>query len=116
MEDIIAALRISTTFLLAALGELMIERSGVLNLGIEGVMTLGAFSAFITAYFTGNPLLGFLVSCAIGAAIGLLTYILLVDLGTKPACHLLGNYIAPYFLKLLPVQNDFLSTNSPANR
>jgi len=46
-------------------------------------MTLGAFSAFITAYFTGNPLLGFLVSCAIGAAIGLLTYILLVDLGTN---------------------------------
>lgn len=83
MEEIIAALRISTPFLLAALGELIIERSGVLNLGIEGVMTLGAFSAFITAYFTGNPLLGFLVSCAIGAAIGLLTHILLVDLGTN---------------------------------
>ncbi len=98
MEEIAAALRISTPFLLAALGELIIEKSGVLNLGIEGVMTIGAFSAFLTAYITGSPLLGFVVSCAVGAAVGFLAYLLLVDLGTNQ--HVTGLGITLFLTSL----------------
>ena len=51
-----------TPLLLATLGEIYSERSGVLNLGVEGMMILGAVSAFATAFTTGNPWLGMLVA------------------------------------------------------
>ncbi len=51
-----------TPLLLATLGEIYSERSGVLNLGVEGMMILGAVSAFATAFITGNPWLGMLVA------------------------------------------------------
>ena len=53
-----ALIRIATPLILATLGELINERSGVLNLGIEGIMLLGAMVGFTTAYFTGNLWLG----------------------------------------------------------
>ena len=45
----------STPLLIAATGELVVERSGVLNLGVEGMMIMGAVVAFATAQVTGNP-------------------------------------------------------------
>ena len=48
----------STPLLLAAIGELVVERSGVLNLGVEGMMVIGAVCAFAAAYLTGNPWIG----------------------------------------------------------
>jgi general nucleoside transport system permease protein len=50
----------STPLVIAALGELVTERSGVLNLGVEGMMIMGAVSAFATAQITGSPYLGIL--------------------------------------------------------
>ena len=61
-----------TPLLLATLGEIYAERSGVLNLGVEGMMIVGAFSAFAVAYATGNPWLGILVSAAVGGAFSLI--------------------------------------------
>ncbi|MHA1593993.1 MAG: ABC transporter permease [Candidatus Baldrarchaeia archaeon] len=58
---------ISTPILLATLGEIYAERSGVLNLGIEGIMSMGAVCAFIITFTTGNPLLGVLISLIVGA-------------------------------------------------
>ena len=55
-----ALIRISTPLLLATLGELYNERAGVLNLGIEGIMLLGAMVGFTAAYFSGNLLVGHL--------------------------------------------------------
>ena len=52
----------STPILLAALGELVVEKSGVLNLGVEGMMLIGAVTAFAITYNTGNPWLG--IVCA----------------------------------------------------
>jgi general nucleoside transport system permease protein len=51
-----------TVLLFAALGEILAERSGVLNLGVEGMMLIGAMSAFSTTVSTGNPWLGVLVA------------------------------------------------------
>ena len=52
----------STPILFAALGELVVERAGVLNLGVEGMMIVGALSGFATAYYSGNAFLGFAVA------------------------------------------------------
>ena len=59
----------STPLLLAATGELVTERAGVLNLGVEGMMVMGAVVGFVTAYNTGSPMLG--VGAGILAGIGM---------------------------------------------
>ena len=58
--------------LLAALGETVVERAGVLNLGVEGMMVVGALGGFVTAVATGSPVLGFLGGVAAGAALSLI--------------------------------------------
>ncbi|MCJ8309918.1 MAG: ABC transporter permease [Hyphomicrobiales bacterium] len=62
----------STPLLIAAIGELVVERSGVLNLGVEGMMIMGAVAAFATAQVTGNPYIAAVAAVAIGAAFSLL--------------------------------------------
>ncbi len=65
---LIASLMVaSVPIILAALGELVVEKAGVLNLGVEGMMIMGAICGFATAVATGNPYLGFLGG-ALGAA------------------------------------------------
>ena len=66
---LIASLMVaSTPILLAAIGELVAEKSGVLNLGVEGMMITGAICGFAIAVETGSPFLGF-IAAAIGAAL-----------------------------------------------
>ncbi|MET3599971.1 ABC transporter permease [Martelella mangrovi] len=62
----------STPLVLAAIGELVCERAGVLNLGVEGMMVMGAVGAFATAHATGSPYLGMLAGLATGAVFSLL--------------------------------------------
>ena len=62
----------STPILLAALGEVITERSGVMNLGIEGIMLIGAFCGFWGALTTGNPWFGILIALIAGALVGVL--------------------------------------------
>jgi simple sugar transport system permease protein len=62
----------STPLLIAATGELVVERSGVLNLGVEGMMIMGAVAAFVIAQVTGNPYLGALAGIAVGGLFSLL--------------------------------------------
>ena len=73
----LSTLRLSIPLTLAALGATICERSGIINLGVEGMMLLGAFSGVLGVHLTGSPLLGILLSLAIGALIGLV-YALLV--------------------------------------
>lgn len=61
----------ATPFLLAALGELVVERAGVLNLGIEGIMALGAVMAFIVVYHGGGHVAAFGVAALAGMALSL---------------------------------------------
>ena len=71
-EFLARSLEASTIFTFAALGELIGQRSGVLNVGIEGVMLFGATLGFIAAQTTGSYLIGFIVGIAIGGLLGLL--------------------------------------------
>jgi ABC-type uncharacterized transport system permease subunit len=66
----------STPLLFAALGELVTERSGVLNLGVEGMMAVGAVCGFAAANLTGEPALGILASAIAGALIASLFAVL----------------------------------------
>src|SRR5712692_4589007 len=63
---IIRGTAFGTPLLWGALGEIYAERAGVVNLGMEGMMILGALGAFATAQITGSPVLGLLVAGAIG--------------------------------------------------
>jgi simple sugar transport system permease protein len=72
-EVLIAALMVaSTPILLAAIGELVVEKAGVLNLGVEGMMIFGAICGFAVAVETGSPALGFLGAAAGAAALSML--------------------------------------------
>ena len=62
----------STPLLLAAIGELVVERAGVLNLGVEGMMIMGAVSGFAAAYTVGSAAVGVAVSAATGVCVALL--------------------------------------------
>lgn len=62
----------ATPLIFAATGELVVEKSGVLNLGVEGMMIMGAICGFATAVESGSPLLGFAAAAAGGAALSLL--------------------------------------------
>ena len=62
----------ATPILTAAIGELVVERSGVLNLGVEGMMITGAICGFAVAYQTGSPTLGFILAAVGGAGLSLL--------------------------------------------
>jgi len=71
----------ATPLLFAAIGELVVEKSGVLNLGVEGMMIIGAVAGFAIAVVTGHPALGFAAGALAGAGMalvfGLLTQVLL---------------------------------------
>jgi ABC-type uncharacterized transport system permease subunit len=68
---------------LAALGETVNERAGVLNLGLEGIMLSGALAAFLGDYYTHSPVVGALCGVAIGVLIGALKAFLSVTLKTE---------------------------------
>jgi simple sugar transport system permease protein len=66
------ALRVSTPFLFVSLGECITEKSGRINLGLEGILVMGAMSGYAVSYLTGNPWLGVLAAGVAGMLLGLL--------------------------------------------
>ncbi len=88
----------STIFLVAALGELLGQRSGIINVGIEGVMLFGATLGFVTAQSTGSYVLGFLVGIAIGGLLGLLHGFFSITLGGDQVVSGMGIWILGFGL------------------
>jgi simple sugar transport system permease protein len=66
------AIRISTPFLFVSLGECLTEKSGRVNLGLEGTLVMGAMGAYGISYLTGSPWLGVLAAGALGVVLGTL--------------------------------------------
>ena len=69
---LLSAIRLSTPLLLAALGGLYSERSGVINIALEGLLLAGAFTAATVTWFTGNPWVGLLAAVAAGVFVALI--------------------------------------------
>lgn len=80
ISTIARALAYGTPLLWGTLGEVYAERAGVVNLGVEGMMAIGAFSAFAVAQSTGNPGLGILVAAVAGGGAALIHALLTVTL------------------------------------
>lgn len=97
-EFIARCLEAAMIFTFAGLGELINQRSGILNVGIEGVMLFGATLGFIVAKTTGNYLLGFLVGIAIGGLLGLLHGFFSITLGADQVVVGMGIWILGFGL------------------
>ncbi|PLS21510.1 ABC transporter permease [Neptunicoccus cionae] len=83
-----AAIRIATPLILATMGELICERAGVLNLGIEGIMVVGAFAGWMAVYSGTGLWVGVAVAFAVGMLFGLLHSTLTVPFGLSQ--HVVG--------------------------
>ena len=77
---LITVIGAATPLLFAAVGELVVEKSGVLNLGVEGMMVLGAVCAFAATLTTGSAVLGILAGAAAGAAMAMIFALLTLTL------------------------------------
>ena len=100
------ALRVGVPFLFVSLGECLTEKSGRINLGLEGVLVLSAMAAFGGSYLTGSPWAGVLIGACVGALLAALHGILcslegVNDVATGIALMLLGTGLAFYFGKAL---------------
>ena len=83
ISALVTIIGISTPILLAATGELVVEKSGVLNLGVEGMMLIGAVTGFAVTFTTFNPWLGMLAAAFAGAAASLVFGVLVLTFGSN---------------------------------
>ena len=86
-------IRLATPYLFAAIGETLGQRSGVLNLGVEGQMLMGAFAAFYVTLQTGNLWLAMLVAAVVGAVMGLAMAYVSIDLQAEQGISGIGFYL-----------------------
>ena len=93
IATVASGVRLATPFLLASLGEAFGQRSGVLNLGVDGGMLLGAFGAYYTVLKTGNLYLGILVGLGIGVFIGIFYAFITVNLLAQQGVSGIGIYL-----------------------
>ncbi len=106
-----ATLRIATPVLLAALGEMVAERTGVYNMGLEGTMLMGAFTAYLGAYETGSLWLGVAAAMMTGALTSLVFAFLVITLKieqivTGLAINLLGSGMSVFLLRSVFTEQD----------
>lgn len=88
-----SGIRLATPYLYAGLGETLSQRSGVLNLGVDGQMLMGAFAGFYVVFRTGNLGLGLLAAFAVGAAMGLGMAFISVTLRAEQGISGIGVYL-----------------------
>ncbi|MCY4036905.1 MAG: ABC transporter permease, partial [bacterium] len=88
-----SGIRLAVPFLLAALGEAVGQRAGVLNLGVEGVMLIGAFAAYYTALETGSAAFGLLMGLVVGMVMGLVYALITVGMHAEQGISGIGIYL-----------------------
>ena len=93
IATVASGVRLAMPLLLASLGETFGQRSGVLNLGVEGIMLLGAFFGYYAVLETGSILLGLLVGIAVGIVMGLATALISVTFRAEQGISGIGVYL-----------------------
>jgi ABC-type uncharacterized transport system permease subunit len=78
-----SGIRLATPYLYAAIGEMFAQNSGVLNLGVDGIMLMGAYTGFFVGMKTGSLWLGLLAAAVTGALMGLLMALVSVTLKSR---------------------------------
>ncbi|SHF65461.1 nucleoside ABC transporter membrane protein [Kaistia soli DSM 19436] len=101
-----ASMRLAIPIMLAALGGLFAERSGVLNIGLEGMMLVGAFFGFVAAYASGHLAIGVAVAVLAGLVAGLILGFYTITLGANQvvvgiALNLLAVGVTSFFYRLI---------------
>ena len=86
-------IRLAVPLLVASLGETYGQRSGVLNLGVDGIMLLGAFGGYYTVLKTGSPWIGLLVGIGIGIIMGLVSALMAVTLKAEQGISGIGVFL-----------------------
>lgn len=110
-----ATIRMMTPIMITALGEMFTERAGIMNLGIEGIMVLGAFTGFVITHQTNNLWLGFLAGGMAGALIGLLMGVASVRFHANQIVAGLGIWLLCQGLSSLLNRSIFGITDTPPN-
>lgn len=90
MNMLMATLRMAIPLTLASIGGVLCERSGIINLGIEGMMLIGSFGAVLGAHVTGSPWVGVLFGVAAGGIFGLIHALLCIKFRTNQAVSGVG--------------------------
>jgi len=85
-----SGIRLATPYLYAAIGETFAQTSGVLNLGVDGIMLMGAYAGFFVGMKTGSLLLGLLAAAVVGALMGLLMAVISVTLKAEQGISGIG--------------------------
>lgn len=88
-----SAIRLATPYLYATIGEMFAQRSGVLNLGVDGIMLVGAYAAFFVVLNTGNLWLGVIAAAVVGLLMGLLMAVISVTLQAEQGISGIGLYM-----------------------
>jgi len=88
-----SGIRLATPYLYAAIGETFAQRSGVLNLGVDGIMLMGAYAAFYVALNTGNLWLGLLAAVIVGLVMGLIMAVISVTFKAEQGISGIGLYL-----------------------
>ncbi|MEA2023967.1 MAG: ABC transporter permease [Actinomycetota bacterium] len=88
-----SAIRLAVPLLLASLGETFGQRSGVLNLGVDGIMLLGAFTGYYTVLKTGNVWLGLFAAAVVGLVLGIASAVIAVTLKAEQGISGIGIYL-----------------------
>lgn len=88
-----SGIRLATPYLFASIGEMFGQRSGVLNLGLDGMMLMGAFAGFYATFTTGNPWLGLLAAIVVGGLMGLAMAFISVTLQAEQGISGIGVYL-----------------------
>jgi general nucleoside transport system permease protein len=90
---ITSGIRLATPYLYASIGEMFGQLSGIYNLGVDGIMLMGAFSGFYVAYQTGNPWLGLLAAILVGGLMGLSMAVISVTFKAEQGISGIGLYL-----------------------
>ena len=88
-----SAIRLAAPYLFASIGESFAQLSGVVNLGVDGIMLVGAYAAFFVALNTGNLWLGVLAALVVGLLMGLLMSVISVTLKAEQGISGIGLYM-----------------------